>query len=56
MNDKQATAHFLDELYETIASRRGGNAEESYTAGLFEEGLGKMAAKIGDACPAAKSF
>ena len=48
MNDKQATAHFLDELYETIASRRGGNAEESYTAGLFEGGLGKMAGKIGE--------
>ncbi len=48
MNDKQATAHFLDELYETIASRRGGNAEESYTAKLFEGGLGKMAGKIGE--------
>ncbi len=48
MNDKQATAHFQDELYETIASRKGGNPEESYTAKLFEGGLGKMAGKIGE--------
>ncbi len=48
MNDKQTTAHFLDELYETIASRKGGNPEESYTAKLFEGGLGKMAGKIGE--------
>ncbi len=48
MNDKQATAHFLDELYETIASRKGGDPESSYTAKLFEGGLGKMAGKIGE--------
>ena len=48
MNDEQATAHFLDELYETIVSRKGGNAEESYTAKIFEEGLGKSAQKIGE--------
>ena len=48
MNDNQATAHFLDELYETIASRKGSDPKESYTAELFEEGLGKMAAKIGE--------
>ena len=29
MNDNHATAHFLDELYETIASRKGGNPEIS---------------------------
>ena len=48
MNEKLATAHFLDELYETIASRKGGNPEISYTAKLFEGGLGKMAGKIGE--------
>ncbi len=49
MNDKQqTTAHFLDELYEIIASRRGGDPEESYTAKLFEGGIGKMAGKIGE--------
>ena len=29
MNEKHATAHFLDELYGTIASRKGGNPESS---------------------------
>ena len=48
MNDKQMTAHFLDELYEVIASRKGGDPEESYTAKLFEGGLGRMAGKIGE--------
>ncbi len=48
MNDKPATAHFLDELYEVIASRKGGDPEESYTAKLFEGGIGKMAGKIGE--------
>ena len=48
MNDKQPTAHFLDELYETIASRKGGDPETSYTAKLFAGGLGKMAGKIGE--------
>ena len=43
MNNKHATARFLDELYETIASRKGGNPEISYTAKLFEGGLEKMA-------------
>jgi len=48
MNDKQMTAHFLDELYEVIASRKGGDPGESYTAKLFEGGLGRMAGKIGE--------
>ena len=48
MNEKHATAHFLDELYGTIASRKGGNPEISYTAKLFEGGLEKMAGKIGE--------
>ncbi len=48
MNDKQTAAHFLDELYEVIASRKGGDPKESYTAKLFEGGLGKMAGKIGE--------
>lgn len=48
MSDKQTTAHFLDELYEIIASRKGGDLESSYTARLFDGGLGKMAGKIGE--------
>ena len=48
MTDKPTTAHFLDELYKVIESRKGGDPETSYTAKLFEGGLGKMAGKIGE--------
>ena len=48
MNNKHATVRFLDELYETITSRKGDNPEISYTAKLFEGGLEKMAGKIGE--------
>ena len=48
MNDKPTTAHFLDELYEVIESRKGADPETSYTAKIFEGGLGKMAGKIGE--------
>ena len=48
MNDKQTTAHFLDELYEIIVSRKGGDPKESYTAEIFEAGIGRSALKIGE--------
>ncbi len=48
MTDNETTIYFLEELYETIVSRKGGNPEESYTAKIFEEGLGKSAQKIGE--------
>jgi phosphoribosyl-ATP pyrophosphohydrolase len=48
MSDNGTTTYFLEELYETIASRRGGDPEESYTAKLFDAGIGKMAGKIGE--------
>ncbi len=48
MTDNATTIYFLEELYETIVSRKGGNPEESYTAKIFEEGLGKSAQKIGE--------
>ena len=38
----------LDHLYETIASRRGGDAEKSYTAKLFDRGRNKIAQKFGE--------
>jgi phosphoribosyl-ATP pyrophosphohydrolase len=38
----------LDDLYSVIASRRGGNPEDSYTASLFEKGLDKIAQKVGE--------
>ena len=38
----------LDDLYSAIASRKGGNPEDSYTASLFEKGLSKIAQKVGE--------
>jgi phosphoribosyl-ATP pyrophosphohydrolase len=38
----------LDDLYTVIASRKGGNPEDSYTASLFEKGLAKIAQKVGE--------
>ena len=38
----------LDDLYSVIASRKGGNPEDSYTANLFEKGLSKIAQKVGE--------
>jgi len=48
MNESTNTAHFLDQLYETIVSRKGADPKESYTASLFDEGIGKMTRKIGE--------
>ena len=47
MDDKPTKTHILDKLYEVIESRKGGDPETSYTAKLFEGGIGKMAGKIG---------
>ena len=38
----------LDNLYTVIASRKGGNPEESYTASLFDKGIAKIAQKVGE--------
>jgi len=38
----------LDDLYTVIASRKGGNPEESYTASLFDIGIAKIAQKVGE--------
>jgi phosphoribosyl-ATP pyrophosphohydrolase len=38
----------LDDLYSVIASRKGGNPEDSYTASLFEKGIAKIAQKVGE--------
>jgi phosphoribosyl-ATP pyrophosphohydrolase len=38
----------LDDLYRVIASRKGGNPEESYTASLFDKGIAKIAQKVGE--------
>ena len=38
----------LDQLYDTIASRKGGDPEKSYTAKLFSRGRNKIAQKLGE--------
>jgi phosphoribosyl-ATP pyrophosphohydrolase len=40
--------HILDQLYETLKSRRGGDPEKSYTAKLFARGRPKIAQKLGE--------
>lgn len=41
-------ATIIDELYETIAARKGGDPETSYTAKLFARGRGKIVQKVGE--------
>jgi phosphoribosyl-ATP pyrophosphohydrolase len=38
----------LDQLFATIASRKGGDASASYTARLFAEGRAKIVRKLGE--------
>lgn len=39
---------FLEELYEEIRGRKGGDPETSYTAKLFARGTEKIAQKLGE--------
>lgn len=41
-------ARILEALFAVIEERRGGDAQTSYTARLFEEGRGKIARKLGE--------
>lgn len=38
----------LDDLYQTILSRKGADAQTSYTASLFAKGTAKIAQKVGE--------
>ncbi len=38
----------LQSLFETILSRKGADAESSYTASLFAKGTAKIAQKVGE--------
>ena len=38
----------IDRLFETVASRKGGDAAESYSAKLFARGTDKIAQKLGE--------
>lgn len=41
-------AAVLDEVYQTILERRGGDPESSHTARLFSRGRAKIAQKVGE--------
>jgi phosphoribosyl-ATP pyrophosphohydrolase len=41
-------SNILDQLYETIESRKGGNPKESHTAKLFHKGRNKICKKFGE--------
>ena len=40
--------NLLDQLYQVVASRKGADAETSYTAKLFSRGRPKIAQKLGE--------
>jgi phosphoribosyl-ATP pyrophosphohydrolase len=40
--------HPIDRLFATIESRRGADAQSSYTAKLFSQGVLKIAKKVGE--------
>lgn len=40
----------LQELYQTVLSRKGEKAQGSYTCYLFEQGLDKILKKCGEEC------
>lgn len=42
--------HILQELYQTILSRRDSNQEGSYTSYLFQKGVDKILKKCGEEC------
>ena len=48
MTDTDNIDAILQRLYETIASRKGGDARASYTAQLFYLGTEKIAQKLGE--------
>ncbi len=48
MTDKPADSAVLERLFEVIRSRRGGDSEKSYTAGLFAGGIGAITQKFGE--------
>lgn len=42
------TQHILDELQQTITSRKGASPESSYTAALLAKGIDKILKKVGE--------
>lgn len=48
MSKNENTDAVIARLFDTIASRQGGDASESYTAKLFARGTDKIAQKLGE--------
>ena len=48
MSKSENTDAVIARLFDIIASRKGGDATESYTAKLFARGTGKIAQKLGE--------
>ena len=48
MSKKHANWKILDDLYDEIVSRKGGDPEKSHTARLFSRGTEKIAQKLGE--------
>ena len=40
--------HILEDLFQTIESRKGGDSTQSYVASLFDKGTEKIAQKVGE--------
>ena len=43
-----SSGRVLDQLFDTLKSRRGASPDKSYTAKLFARGRGKIAQKLGE--------
>ena len=48
MENSRVNGLVLEELYQTIVSRSGGNPKESHTAKLFHKGRNKICKKFGE--------
>ena len=48
MTEEDPQRRFVDELFNTIKSRKGGDPDESYTAQLFAGGAEEISRKIGE--------
>jgi phosphoribosyl-ATP pyrophosphohydrolase len=46
--EAKPTPEILTRLYDTIVSRKGASAKDSYTARLFARGTAKIAQKVGE--------
>jgi len=48
MSDTATDRHIIDELFAVIESRKGADADTSYTASLLAKGRAKIAEKFGE--------